>query len=103
MLFHVRMDVRLSPDLDPRLRAEIVAREKDYSQRLQRTGKWPQLWRIAGEYANFSIFDVDSADELHELLTGLPLFPYLDITVTALATHPSKVTDGTVRQESGPA
>jgi len=93
MLFHVRMDVRLPHDIDPRQRADIVAREKNYSQRLQRAGKWPQLWRIAGEYANFSVFDVDSTDELHELLTGLPLFPYLHITVTALATHPSKITD----------
>ena len=30
-------------------------------------------------------------DELHELLSGLPLFPYMDITVTALARHPSVI------------
>ncbi|MEY8016933.1 muconolactone Delta-isomerase [Mycobacterium servetii] len=91
MLFHVRMDVRLPPDLDPRTRADIVAREKDYSQQLQRTGKWPHIWRIAGQYANFSILDVESPDELHDLLAGLPLFPYLDIQVTPLARHPSDV------------
>jgi len=68
-----------------------VAREKEYSQRLQRAGKWPHIWRIAGEYANFSIFDVESNDELHDLLSGLPLFPYMDIRVTPLATHPSDI------------
>ncbi|MFF3574279.1 muconolactone Delta-isomerase [Nocardia jiangxiensis] len=91
MLFHVRMDVRLPRDLEPEARAQIVAREKAYSQELQRAGKWPQLWRIVGEYANFSIFDVESTDELHELLSGLPLFEYMSITVTPLATHPSKI------------
>lgn len=91
MLFHVRMDVRLPHDLDPKTRTEIVTREKEYSQGLQRVGKWPHIWRIAGEYANVSIFDVDSNDELHELLSGLPLFPYLDIRVTPLATHPSDI------------
>ena len=91
MLFHVRIDVRLPHDLAPAERAEIVAREKEYSQRLQRAGKWPHIWRIAGEYANFSIFDVESNDELHNLLSGLPLFPYMDIRVTPLATHPSDV------------
>ncbi|AXK89081.1 muconolactone Delta-isomerase [Nocardia farcinica] len=91
MLFHVRMDVRIPHDLPADTRAEIVAREKAYSQELQRAGKWPQLWRIVGEYSNFSIFDVESNDELHELLSGLPLFPYMDIHVTPLATHPSKV------------
>ncbi|WP_203337703.1 muconolactone Delta-isomerase [Nocardioides limicola] len=91
MLFHVRMDVRLPPDLAPAERAEIVAREREYSQRLQRAGTWPHLWRIAGQYANFSIFDVESNEELHNALSGLPLFPYLDLHVTPLATHPSDV------------
>ncbi|RJO79420.1 muconolactone Delta-isomerase [Nocardia panacis] len=91
MLFHVRMDVRLPLELSAETRAEIIAREKAYSQELQRTGKWPHLWRIAGEYANYSILDVESNDELHQLLSGLPLFPYLDIEVTAPATHPSKI------------
>ncbi|KAA9152117.1 muconolactone Delta-isomerase [Amycolatopsis acidicola] len=91
MLFHVRMDVHLPPGLDPAVRDEIVAREKAYSQELQRAGKWPHIWRIVGEYSNFSIFDVESNDELHRLLSALPLFPYMDIRVTALARHPSKV------------
>ncbi|GAB2872921.1 muconolactone Delta-isomerase [Nocardioides pacificus] len=91
MLFHVKMDVRIPDDLDPEVRAEVVAREKAYSHELQRSGKWPHLWRIVGEYANVSIFDVDSNDELHDLLSGLPLFPYMEITVTPLATHPSDV------------
>jgi len=94
MLFHARMDVRIPHDLDPEVRAGIVAREKTYSQQLQRSGKWPHLWRIVGEYSNISIFDVESTDELHDLLSGLPLFPYMDVTVTPLATHPSDVAAG---------
>ncbi|GAA1164081.1 muconolactone Delta-isomerase [Kribbella jejuensis] len=91
MLFHVRMDVNLPPDLDPAVRADLVSREKARAVELQEKGVWPQLWRIVGEYANFSIFDVSSNDELHDLLTSLPLFPYLKIQVTPLATHPSKI------------
>ena len=91
MLYHVRMDVRLPADLDPAVRDDLIAREKAYSQELQRSGKWPHIWRIAGEYANFSVLDVAGHDELHQLLSALPLFPYMDIKVTALARHPSKV------------
>ena len=58
---------------------------------MQRSGRWPHLWRVVGEYANVSIFDVESNDALHDLLSGLPLFPYMDITVTPLATHPSSI------------
>jgi muconolactone D-isomerase len=94
MKFHVRMDVAIPPDLDPQVRAEMVHREKNYSQQLQRDGKWPHIWRIVGEYANYSIFDVDSNDELHHILSGLPLFPYMKIHVTPLAVHPSDINAG---------
>ncbi|WP_240617276.1 muconolactone Delta-isomerase family protein [Nocardioides speluncae] len=33
---------------------------------------WPQLWRIVGEYANISIFDVASNDELSSRLLVTP-------------------------------
>ena len=92
MLFHVRMDVHLPADLDPQTRSELIGREKAYSQDLQHKGRWPHIWRIVGEYANYSIFDVDSNDELHQILSALPLFPYMDIHVTPLARHPSDVT-----------
>lgn len=91
MLFHVRMDVNLPPGMDADVRGELIAREKGYSQDLQRRGKWPHIWRIAGEYANYSVFDVESNDELHQILSGLPLFSYMDIVVTPLATHPSDI------------
>ncbi|CAN5524436.1 muconolactone Delta-isomerase [soil metagenome] len=91
MLFHVHMHVNLPADLDPQTRDELIGREKAYSQDLQRGGKWPHIWRVVGEYANYSIFSVESNDELHQILSGLPLFPYMDIHVTPLATHPSDV------------
>jgi len=38
MLFHVRMDVAVPHDLDPDVRAELVAREKARAEELQRAG-----------------------------------------------------------------
>ena len=91
MLFHVHMQVSVPHDLDPQVRADLLAREKARAEEIQGSGKWPELWRVVGEYANISIFNVDSNEELHELLSGLPLFPYMSITVTPLATHPSAI------------
>jgi muconolactone D-isomerase len=93
MLFHVRMDVNIPQDMDAALAAEIKAREKAYSQALQQSGKWRHIWRLAGEYANYSIFDVDSNQELHDILTGLPLYPYMAISVEPLCRHPSSIRD----------
>jgi muconolactone D-isomerase len=91
VLFAVRMEVHLPADMDPGARAQLLAKEKTYSQELQRAGKWPHIWRIAGQYANLSILDVSGNAELHDLLWNLPLFPHMTIDVTALAPHPSDI------------
>jgi muconolactone D-isomerase len=91
MLFHVRMDVAIPHDMNETSRADLLSREKARAEEIQRSGAWPQLWRVVGEYANISIFDVEGNDALHALLSSLPLFPYMKISVTPLAAHPSKV------------
>ncbi|MBU9161683.1 muconolactone Delta-isomerase [Burkholderia multivorans] len=96
MLFHVRMDVNLPADMPAGVADEIKAREKAYSQTLQRSGKWRHIWRVVGEYANYSIFDVSDNAELHDILTQLPLFPYMKISVTPLCRHPSSVREDDV-------
>ncbi|MDZ5452132.1 muconolactone Delta-isomerase [Labrys sp. ZIDIC5] len=94
MLFHVRMDVNIPHDLPESEAAEIIAKEKAYSQALQRSGKWRHIWRIAGAYANYSVFDVKDNAELHEILSGLPLFKFMRIEVAPLLRHPSSIRDG---------
>ena len=91
MLYLAHMVVRLPHDMPQTQADEIKAREKAYAEELQHSGKWLHLWRVVGEYANYSVFDVDSNDELHQILSRLPLFPYMEIKVTALAQHPSSI------------
>ena len=91
MLYLVRMDVNIPRDLPVDQVNEIKAREKAYSQDLQRDGRWKHIWRVTGEYSNYSIFDVSSNDELHNLLQALPLYPFMKISVTPLSQHPSAI------------
>lgn len=93
MLFQVEMTVKLPPDMPAERATEIKATEKAYSQELQRAGKWRHLWRVAGSYANVSIFDVEDNAELQELISHLPLFPYMEISVKPLCRHPSSIRD----------
>lgn len=72
MLYMVEMLVQIPHSLDPAVVAKIKQEEKEYSQKLQREGKWRHLWRVVGEYANVSIFDAASNDELHTMLSNLP-------------------------------
>ncbi len=89
MLYHVKMDVLPPAHMPAEELDALKAAEKRMALDLQRQGVWVHLWRIAGQYANVSIFDVGSHDELHAVLSGLPLFPFMTIAVTPLARHPS--------------
>ena len=91
MLFQVEMDVRVPADADPAKIDALKATEKARCQELMAAGKWRHIWRLVGRYANVSVFDVDSHEELHTLLSTLPLFPFMQINVTALCRHPSSI------------
>jgi muconolactone D-isomerase len=91
MLFQVEMDVQIPPGLASDTVEQLKKAERERAQQLQQTGKWRHLWRVAGRYANVSIFDVDGNEELHEILSTLPLFPFMRIEVTSLCRHPSSI------------
>jgi len=91
MLFHVRMNVHVPHDMDPDAFDALKATEKARAEELQHQGKWVHLWRIAGQYANISVFDVADSGELHDIMTSLPLFPFMTTEVTALCRHPSAI------------
>ena len=93
MLFHIQMDVHLPHGMPSEEADALKTAEREQAQELQRRGKWRHLWRIAGRYSNVSIFDVSGPDELHDILSNLPLFPFMEIEVRPLCRHPSSIRD----------
>jgi muconolactone D-isomerase len=91
MLFIVDMEVCLPPDMPETIAAALKLREREIAQELQRSGVWRHLWRVVGQYANVSVFDVGDNAELHAVLMSLPLFPYMKINVRPLCRHPSSI------------
>ena len=93
MLFQVEMDVRLPYDFPAEKAEALKHTERARAQELQRAGVWRHLWRVAGRYSNVSIFDVSGPQDLHNILSSLPLFPFMDMRITPLCRHPSSVHD----------
>lgn len=91
MLFHVYINVRIPHDADPEQVKNLGAQEHERAKTLQEQGKWLHLWRVAGKFANVSIFDVESPAELHEILNSLPLYSFMEVDVTALCHHPGSL------------
>lgn len=89
MLFMVEMTVAIPADFDKAEADRLKAEEKARFQALQATGSWRHIWRVVGQYANVSIFDVESNASLHDMLLSLPLYPFMTMKVTPLCRHPS--------------
>lgn len=91
MLFLVKMKVNWPSDLGKIEGEALVAREREYSQGFQKSGEWLHLWRTSGIFGNVSIFDVESNDKLHEILSGLPFFSFITMEISPLSLHPSRI------------
>lgn len=95
MFYYVETDVQMPHGLDQaaldRIKPDGKAMSQDLQRQGQRQGRWRHLWRIAGRYANVSVFDVSGHDELHAILAAPPPFPSMMTRVTPLARHPSAI------------
>jgi muconolactone D-isomerase len=88
MEFLIRLETTLPPDLPEHARAELLEREATRGRELVTDGVIRSIWRIPGRLANVAIWSAPDTDRLHELLTGLPLWRWMHVEVTALASHP---------------
>jgi muconolactone D-isomerase len=87
MLFMAKIVVRLPGDWPKEKLQEINKNETARSMQFVRDGKLRRIFRIVGQRANFSIWDVESPEELHATLTSLPLHPYMEIEIWPLIKH----------------
>ena len=91
MLFHVVIAVEIPHGADSEKIHALSVAEIERAKTLQQEKKWLHIWRIVGKWANISVFDVKDGAELHEILTSLPLYPYMKIDVMALCAHPASI------------
>lgn len=93
MEYLVEIAVFLPPDLDPEEKKALIAREKQRGQELREDGTIVRIWRIPGRLANVGVWECPNATALHDAISSLPMFPYLEASVTPLATHPLEAED----------
>lgn len=84
MLFYVEMIVCLLVDMDLVKVVMLKVEEKVMCQWLMNEGMWCYLWWIVGQYVNVSIFDVESVQQLYDVLSQLLLFLYMEMEVWVL-------------------
>jgi muconolactone D-isomerase len=87
MEFLVEVQTSLPADMDPDERAGLLKAEAEYAGDLVSKGVINRIWRVPGRTASKGIWVADDGTQLHKVLAGLPLYPWLDVKVTPLATH----------------
>jgi muconolactone D-isomerase len=87
MLFMVDIIVRMPGDWPEERVAALVQAETARGLECIEEGKLKRVYRVVGRRANFSIWEADSLEELHETLTSLPMHPYMDLSVHPIIKH----------------
>jgi muconolactone D-isomerase len=85
--FLVEIEIEWPPAMPDDERAAILAAEAERGRELRDAGSIVRIWRIPGRRANVGLWAAADASELHELLSSLPVFPWMNIQVRPLAEH----------------
>jgi muconolactone D-isomerase len=89
MEFLVQIEPSGKPGLEGDGQTELVARERARGRELRASGAIKRIWRIPGRGgSNVGVWEAPDATALHELISSLPAFPWMDVRVTTLAQHP---------------
>lgn len=89
MEFLVEIVVKFPVDGDPDLKARLIAGEAQRARELAAEGVIRRIWRVPGRWANVGLWEAQDATALHNALSSLPFYPWLDIVVRPMAAHPN--------------
>ncbi len=70
-------------------RDQLMAHEREVATALIARGTITWMWRLPDTTTSITIWSAQNAEALDAHLRTLPIFPYNDIEVTALAPHPA--------------
>lgn len=83
-LVHIRF---LPDELDDDSHSDLVDAELQRAAELTVSGNLLRMWRVPGRRENWGIWTARDVTHLHEILTSLPFWPYMDLDVQPLARH----------------
>jgi muconolactone D-isomerase len=88
--FLVRSENRLPAETPAERREELRTAERARAMELRAAGILKRLWRVPGRNATIGLYEAPDAAALHDALVSLPMSPWLDVHVEALAQHPQE-------------
>ena len=94
MIFLVKVQIKKLPDIPVKDFLGFVVKEWEYFMRMKKRGKILAGGKLAGNGGAAAIFEADSNEELDQIVSNLPLFPFFtDIEITPLVPTEKALTD----------
>lgn len=87
MEFLINIRIRWPHDLPADEREELSVRERARAAELAGLGHLVRMWRVPGRWENWGLWRAADATEMHAIISSLPVWPYMDVDVIALAAH----------------
>jgi muconolactone D-isomerase len=81
---------RLPADTPAAEREQLRAAEREHAMELRAEGVLRKLWRTPGSTGTVALYECRDATHLHEALSSLPMFSWLEVSVEPLADHPQE-------------
>jgi muconolactone D-isomerase len=88
MEFLINIKINWPADMDPEAKAKISVEERAHAATLAKKGHLVRMWRVMGRRENWALWRAADATEMHAIISSLPVWPYMDVNVIALAQHP---------------
>lgn len=83
------VSIKITPPEGVEHTAKLYVAERLRAKELADQGIVRRLWRVPGQKANWGLWEAEDATALHQAISSLPLFPYMEVNVHPLAQHPS--------------
>lgn len=90
MEFLVRFEITPPESMPAEELTRLKGLERAQAMELREQGILLRLWRVPGRRAVVGLWETPDATVLHDVLSKLPMFPWMDVTVEPLATHPQE-------------
>ncbi|MEK6765661.1 MAG: muconolactone Delta-isomerase family protein [Planctomycetota bacterium] len=94
MLFLLKVEIKKLPDIPVKDFLGFVVKEWEYFIRMSKRGRILAGGKLAGSRGAAAIIEADSNEELDQIVTNLPLFPFFtDIEIIPLVPTDKALTD----------
>ncbi|WP_405796088.1 muconolactone Delta-isomerase [Streptomyces sp. NBC_01506] len=88
MEFLVNIQIDWPHDMDPEKKESVSEAERHRAADLAAAGHLVRMWRVPGRTENWGLWQAADPTELHAIISSLPVWPWMRVTVHALADHP---------------